>query len=145
MNNAPPALPAGWYPETPDRRTLRWWDGERWTEHVCQRTVAGAARRPLRSRRVIAALLLVGVAVFTVSAIVDQAERESIRDDCAASAAAGDLGEPVNVCADDAAMGVDMFAVGGFVSGLAFVGVGVGEAVRRRKTRRSQAECSALG
>lgn len=30
----PPALPpAGWYADPTERDRLRWWDGERWTEH----------------------------------------------------------------------------------------------------------------
>jgi hypothetical protein len=33
----PPAAPAGWYPATDSTGTLRWWDGNAWTEHRAQR------------------------------------------------------------------------------------------------------------
>ena len=28
------SVPAGWYPDTNAPRTLRWWDGQRWTNHT---------------------------------------------------------------------------------------------------------------
>ena len=42
MEGRPPP-PAGWFPD-PDGRGLRWWDGERWTEHL-----AGLQPAPPRS------------------------------------------------------------------------------------------------
>ena len=32
----PPSPPPGWYPD-PQGGGLRWWDGQRWTEHVADR------------------------------------------------------------------------------------------------------------
>jgi hypothetical protein len=37
MNDAEP----GWYPDAHQRAELRWWDGQRWTEHVANGGVAG--------------------------------------------------------------------------------------------------------
>ena len=34
--SAPPIVPAGWHPD-PHGAGLRWWDGQRWTEHVSDR------------------------------------------------------------------------------------------------------------
>lgn len=37
-------VPAGWYPDPADPQGVRWWSGERWTDHVSAATAAGPAR-----------------------------------------------------------------------------------------------------
>ncbi len=32
--------PAGWYPDPADESKIRYWDGERWTEHVADRVAS---------------------------------------------------------------------------------------------------------
>lgn len=42
--NASGAAPAGWHPDPSDPSGgLRWWDGDRWTQHVRPRPVGGAS------------------------------------------------------------------------------------------------------
>lgn len=46
---APPTMPAGWYPDPKMADTQRYWDGERWSDHVAPANAAPAA--DLEARR----------------------------------------------------------------------------------------------
>jgi hypothetical protein len=34
LHQPSPSMPAGWHPDPSRRYEFRWWDGEKWTEHV---------------------------------------------------------------------------------------------------------------
>lgn len=40
LSPPPPVIPAGWHPDPTSRFQYRWWDGERWSEHVSSDGVA---------------------------------------------------------------------------------------------------------
>ncbi len=42
MSSTPPETPAGWYPDHNQPGMLRYWDGQRWTEHTHQQQPAQA-------------------------------------------------------------------------------------------------------
>ena len=61
MTNAPP----GWYPDSWDVLTVRWYDGREWTAHVQPRVPAPASRpraNPLVVAAVVGSVLLVTLA-----------------------------------------------------------------------------------
>ncbi|MCS5721555.1 DUF2510 domain-containing protein [Herbiconiux sp. CPCC 203407] len=45
MTDAAPTTPAGWYPDPAVANQQRYWDGERWTEHVHPLAPAGASQQ----------------------------------------------------------------------------------------------------
>lgn len=56
-----PATPSGWFPDPSGHPLLRYWDGQRWTEHYAQAapTVYPQPQKPERSR----ALAMLGLAM----------------------------------------------------------------------------------
>lgn len=46
-----PNIPAGWYPNGDDPSTVRWWDGQGWTDQTAETPSAGTHQRPTAARR----------------------------------------------------------------------------------------------
>jgi hypothetical protein len=44
-----PLPDAGWYPDTPGSTRLRWWDGQRWSEHFSDAPISQASASPAYS------------------------------------------------------------------------------------------------
>lgn len=58
-------IPAGWYPDPAGGEQLRWWDGQRWTEHVHATAPSkGRGPRALVATGGVLVLAVVAVAVF---------------------------------------------------------------------------------
>ena len=78
MEGRPPP-PAGWFPD-PDGRGLRWWDGERWTEHLAGLQPAaprsGGAAWKIALGVVIAFAVGVAGCAALVSTGVDEVQRQ---------------------------------------------------------------------
>ncbi|MCF6378783.1 DUF4328 domain-containing protein [Nocardioides KLBMP 9356] len=83
----------GWYADPQDGRRLRWWDGERWTEHTHAREAAGSGRSHprlgtgWRALAVVVQLALLGCVatsafvLYTDLAILDFVEELALRPD----------------------------------------------------------------
>ncbi|MFE4463475.1 DUF2510 domain-containing protein [Oerskovia sp. NPDC056781] len=59
----------GWYPDPQDQRRVRWFDGNRWTEHWQPATVARPARPRTMSGGTIA-LVVIGALVLLVAMVL---------------------------------------------------------------------------
>lgn len=78
--SSPPRAPAQWYADPTNPGVLRFWDGERWTEH----TASGPGRRPASTRKLGRAALWLAVALtaaeLLVAAFSSEGERNLIHD-----------------------------------------------------------------
>ena len=76
----PQPPPAGWYPD-PEGSELRWWDGERWTQHQSERGTPFA--KPTQTEcdvyqgilRIIVVLALAAILIYAAAHITDKTDR----------------------------------------------------------------------
>ena len=120
----------GWYPDPSDSsgRTLRWWNGEQWTEYV-DVVMVPRARRPPPSLALVIALLAGGAVLLSLAIVIGVVGHAAIRSNCASTG-----GYPsIDTCEGDASMGVDFIAFLVFCGAAAAIGFGIRGVVRRRR------------
>ena len=128
--------PPNWYPDPGDwsGRVLRWWDGERWAEHVCQRVLEPRRRQP-PSRRLVIILFVVGAVLLSLALVIGVAGHSAIRANCSSTGGY----DSISSCESDQSMGVDFIATVMFGGATVMFGFGIAGVVRRRKeVRQSQ-------
>jgi Protein of unknown function (DUF2510) len=60
------AAAPGWYADASTPGSLRWWDGDQWTDHRAARVPSAISERPERSERVWAAVSHLGVPFWSM-------------------------------------------------------------------------------
>lgn len=67
----PERPPAGWYADPHDPASLRWWNGEHWTEHQASTPPAAVQRAPLPPSYWVALAAAAGIAIGSLGPWVD--------------------------------------------------------------------------
>lgn len=100
----PTEMPAGWYPHPEMAQTLRYWDGENWTESTAPApaavTAAPASSGPgvfTIARGVALGLIIVIVAIYFIYENTKETRFDCLMDNIDRL----ETGEPQRICPDD--------------------------------------------